>query len=86
MLTELFDILRASEGHILLAKGLMRILASIVMLALFSILWKLSPRSNSAWKILFSSSIFLISAYCFYAFGQWFYYRYYFTVAFMGTI
>jgi len=81
-----YDILRASEGHILLAKGLTRILSSIVMLALFSILWKLSPRSNRAWNILFFYSIFLISAYCFYAFGQWFYHRYYFTVAFMGTI
>jgi hypothetical protein len=81
-----YDILRTPEGNLLLARGIIRILASIVTLVLFSILWKTSPRSNSAWKILLLYSILLIAAYSFYAFGQWFYHRYYFAIAFMGTI
>lgn len=81
-----YDILRAPEGNILLAEGKIRILLSLAMLAFLSILWKTSPRSNSRWKILFFYSTLLIMAYSFYAFGQWFYHRYYFVVAFMGTI
>ena len=73
-------------GDILLAKEMIRILPSIVVLVLFLFSWRISPRSNSAWRILFLYSIVLVAAYSFYVFGQWSYHRYYFPIAFMGTI
>jgi hypothetical protein len=81
-----YDILKTPMGNYLMTKELIEILVLLAMLLLFSILWKSSPRSNSAWKILFIYSILLIAAYSFYIFGQWFYHRYYFAIAFMGTI
>jgi len=68
-----YDALHVSEGNLLFAKGMIRIVVSLVTLVLLYILWRVSPRSNSAWKILFFYSIFLVAAYSFYAFGQWFY-------------
>ena len=81
-----YNTLQASGGKIVLAKELVRVLSSIGMLVLFIFLWRFSPRQNKAWRILFLYSIFLIAAYSFYVFGQWFYHRYYFAAAFMGTI
>ena len=82
----LSDVLGTSEENILLATVMNRIFILVAMLVLFSIMWKSSPRSNSAWKILFIYSILLIAVYSFYIFGQWFYPRYYFPITFMGTI
>ena len=81
-----YDFLLTHEGTSLLAKGVVRTLASLALASLFFLLLKFLPRSSRIWKLLLVYSMLLIGAYSCYAFGQWFYHRYYFVIALMGTI